>query len=167
MVTFVCQAVMPYVLGRALDEGLIEGFGSTLLGWAAVMLGIGVLQVGAAALGHRYDIENWLRAAFNTSQLVGDTVARSGHTITDELPTGEVVSAVASDALRVGEVYAITARFAGSLMAYAVVAGIMLSTSLQLGLVVVLGLPVVAGILAFLVKPLQQRQAAQREASGG
>ncbi|MFD6165536.1 ABC transporter ATP-binding protein [Oerskovia sp. NPDC060287] len=166
MVTFGCQAVMPYVLGRALDEGLTEGFGAVLLGWAAVMLGIGVVQVAAAAVGHRFDIENWLRAAFTTSQLVGDTVARSGHTITDELPTGEVVSAVASDALRVGEVYAIAARFAGSLMAYAVVAGIMLSTSFQLGLVVVLGLPVVAGILAFLVKPLQQRQAAQREASG-
>ncbi|WP_265520701.1 ABC transporter ATP-binding protein [Oerskovia flava] len=166
VVTFVCQAVMPYVLGQALDEGLADGFGRTLLGWAAVMLGIGLVQVAASAVGHRYDVENWLRSAFTTSQLVGDTVARSGDNITEELPTGEVVSAVASDALRVGEVYAIAARFAGSLVAYAVVAGIMLSTSLQLGLVVVLGLPAVAGVLAFLVKPLQQRQAAQREASG-
>jgi len=46
------------------------------------------------------------------------------------------------------------------------VAVLMLRVSVPLGLVVLLGLPTVAAALGLLVKPLQRRQSAQREASG-
>ncbi len=166
LITFGCQALTPYLVGRALDEGLTDGFGSALWGWAGLMAAVGAVLIFASAMGHRLDVENWLRSAFTTSQLVGDTVSRSGDAITAELPTGEVVSAVASDALRIGEIFAIAARFMGSVLAYAIVAVIMLRTSTTLGIVVALGLPAVAGVLGLMVKPLQQRQTAQREASG-
>ncbi|PFG33943.1 ABC transporter ATP-binding protein [Sanguibacter antarcticus] len=166
ILTFLSQAVTPFVLGHALDEGLEKGLGRTLLLWALVMLGAGVVQVVAGAFGHRFDVENWLRAAFSTSQLVGDTISRSGDAITEDLATGEVVSTVATDAMRLGELFFNAARLIGSLVAYVGVAVLMLVTSPSLGIVVVVGLPVVAAILGLLVKPLQSRQSAQREASG-
>jgi ABC-type multidrug transport system fused ATPase/permease subunit len=166
IVVFACQALLPALTGRAIDDGLTHGFGPDLWRAAGLMGALGVASAAASAVGHRYDIANWLRAAFTSSQLVGQTVSRSGHAITAELPTGEVVSAVANDALRIGEVYATAARFVGSLVAYAVVAVFMLRLSLSLGLVVVIGLPTVAVALGLLVKPLQRRQRAQREASG-
>ncbi|UCN15714.1 ABC transporter ATP-binding protein/permease [Cellulomonas iranensis] len=166
VVQFACQAFLPYLTGRAIDDGLADGFGPALLQAAGLLLTLGLVSAAASAVGHRYDVANWLRAAFTTSQLVGRTAARSGDAITAELPTGEVVSAVANDALRVGEVYASLARFVGSVVAYAAVAVLMLQVSVQLGLVVLLGLPAVAGVLALLVRPLQRRQTAQREASG-
>ena len=46
------------------------------------------------------------------------------------------------------------AHFLGSLVAYGIVAVLMLRVSVPLGLVVVLGLPTVAAILGLLVKPL-------------
>ncbi|WP_421734660.1 ABC transporter ATP-binding protein [Cellulomonas sp.] len=163
---FACQAFTPYVVGRAIDDGLASGFGPDLWRACGTLLALGAVIITASAIGHRYDVNNWLRAAFTSSQLVGRTVARSGHTITKELPTGEVVSAVANDALRIGEVFAMAAHFLGSLVAYGIVAALMLRVSVPLGLVVVLGLPTVAAILGLLVKPLSRRQAAQREASG-
>ncbi len=166
LANFACQAFQPYMLGRALDEGLAEGFGPELWRWAGLLLALGLGIVVTGVTQHRFDIANWLRSALTTSQLVGDVTARSGDAITEELPTGEVVSTVASDAMRVGQLFSMMGQFLGALGAYVVVAVIMLSTSLQLGLVVVLGLPVVAAVLALLVKPLQQRQAAQREAQG-
>ncbi|MDC7120644.1 ABC transporter ATP-binding protein/permease [Cellulomonas fimi] len=166
IVLFACQALLPYLTGRAIDGGLEHGFGPDLWRAAGALGALGVVSAGAGAIGHRFDVQNWLRAAFTSSQLVGRTVARSGHAITAELPTGEVVSAVANDALRVGEVYAIAARFIGSLVAYGVAAVLMLRVSVTLGLVVLLGLPTVAAALGLLVKPLQKRQIAQREASG-
>lgn len=166
ILTFLSQAITPYVLGQALDEGLEKGLGSTLLLWALVMLGAGVVQVVAGAFGHRFDVENWLRAAFSTSQLVGNKISRSGDAITKDLATGEVVATVATDAMRLGELYFNAARLIGSIVAYVAVAILMLVTSPSLGIVVVVGLPVVAAILGLLVKPLQSRQAAQREASG-
>ncbi|MBO0920589.1 ABC transporter ATP-binding protein [Cellulomonas sp. zg-ZUI222] len=166
VVQFACQAFLPYLTGRAIDDGLEQGFGPDLLSAAGALLALGVLSAAASAVGHRFDVANWLRAAFTTSQLVGRSTARTGHAVTAELPTGEVVSAVANDALRVGDLFAVTARFIGSLTAYAAVAVLMLQVSVPLGLVVVLGLPTVAAVLGLLVKPLQRRQSAQREASG-
>lgn len=166
VVQFACQALLPHLTGRAIDGGLTHGFGPDLLRAAGALLMLGIVSGAAGAIGHRFDIANWLRAAFTTSQLVGRTSARSGHAITAELPTGEVVSAVANDALRVGEVFAVLPRFIGSLTAYAAVAVLMLQVSVPLGLVVVLGLPTVAAALGLLVTPLQSRQTAQREASG-
>lgn len=166
VVMFACQAFLPYLTGRAIDDGLEQGFGPELFRAAGMLLVLGLVSAAASAVGHRYDVANWLRAAFTTSQLVGRTTARSGAAITAELPTGEVVSAVANDALRVGEVYAQLARFVGSLVAYGAVAVLMLQVSVPLGVVVLVGLPTVALALGLLVRPLQRRQVAQREASG-
>lgn len=164
--TFAAQAVMPYALGAALDSGLESGIDRTLLGWAGLMGVAAAVQIVAALFGHRLDVENWLRAAFSTSELIGNKITSSGDAISEELPTGEVVATVATDALRMGEIFASASRFFGSVVAYVAVAAIMLSMSLQLGLVVALGLPAVAGVLALLVKPLQSRQREQRETQG-
>ena len=166
VVTFLAQAVTPYAMGHALDEGLELGLSRELLTWAGLMLAAGIVQVVASGFGHRYDVENWLRAAFSVSQLVGDKVSRSGDAVTENIPTGEVVATVASDSGRIGEFFFNAARFIGSVVAYIAVAILMLSTSLTLGIIVAVGLPAVAAILGLLVKPLQARQTAQREASG-
>ena len=164
--TMVSQALTPLFIGRALDDGLTHGFGSELLGWCLVMLLNGAVMVVGGAFSHRFDMQNWFRASFSFSQMVGYKASRTGHRITQKLPTGEVVSAVANDALRIGDVFAMAGRFVGGVLAYVTVAVIMCTQSLRLGLVVVVGLPVVAGIMALLVKPLQARQATQREAQG-
>nr|WP_194719912.1 ABC transporter ATP-binding protein [Cellulosimicrobium arenosum] len=166
LLNFAGQAVQPYLLGRVLDDGLADGFGPELWRWVGLLLAAAAVIVVSGVVGHRFDIANWLRSALTTSQLVGDVTASSGDAITEELPTGEVVSTVASDAMRVGQLFAMLGQFLGALGAYLVVVVLMLSTWLPLGLVVALGLPAVAGVLAFLVKPLQQRQSAQREAQG-
>ncbi len=166
VVVFACQALLPWLTGRAVDGGLAHGFGRELFQAVGALAALGTVSAAASALGHRFDVTCWMRAAFTSAELVGRTAARSGHAITAELPTGEVVSAVANDSLRIGEMFANASRFVGSLVAYAVVAVLMLRVSVPLGVVVLLGLPTVAAVLGLLVKPLQRKQAAQREASG-
>ncbi|QAY64495.1 ABC transporter ATP-binding protein [Xylanimonas allomyrinae] len=166
VVTFAAQAVQPFLLGRVVDSAVAGGLDAATWRWAVLLLAVGVVMAGVSVVGHRFDVRNWMQAAFRSSQLVSRTVSRSGHAISAELPTGEVVAAVANDTFRIGELYAMSAQFLGSLVAYAVTTALMLSASVQLGVVVALGLPVVAAVLAFLVKPLQRRQTAQREATG-
>jgi ABC-type multidrug transport system fused ATPase/permease subunit len=83
-----------------------------------------------------------------------------------KLATGEVVSTVASDAIRLGDVYDVTARFIGSIVAYAVVTVLLLRSSVTLGVVVAVGVPALVSLLALVIRPLQKAQAAQREAAG-
>lgn len=162
----ICQAALPYVLGRAVDDGLEHGLTWPLLRWCLVLLGVGAVTVVAGSVGHRFDVQNWLRASLNASQMVGHHVTRTGSAITKELPTGEVVATVASDALRLGEVFAHSARFLGGVVTYVVVGFVLMGSSVPLGVAVLVGLPLVAAILGLLVKPLQAKQARQREESG-
>ena len=160
------QAALPYLLGRTVDHGLDSGLSEALLTSAALLLGVGLVGAVANVVGHRIDVQNWLHAAFRTSQLLGYHVSRTGDAVTEKLPTGEVVATVASDSLRLGEVYYISARFIGGMVAYVVVAFLLLDSSVTLGVAVLVGLPVVASALALVVRPLQRRQAAQRAAQG-
>jgi len=68
--------------------------------------------------------------------------------------------------MRLGGAYDVSARFAGAIASYAVIAVVLLRISTNLGLLVLVGVPLLTAALAFLVKPLQRRQAAQREQSG-
>ena len=165
-VSVVGQAALPYLLGRTVDNGLDSGLSEALLTSAGLLLGVGLVGAAANVVGHRIDVQNWLHAAFRTSQLLGYHVSRTGDAVTEKLPTGEVVATVASDSLRLGEVYYISARFIGGVIAYVIVAFLLLGSSVTLGVAVLVGLPVVASALALVVRPLQRRQAAQRAAQG-
>jgi ABC-type multidrug transport system fused ATPase/permease subunit len=165
-VAFVASAVMPFLLGRVVDSGLDQGLSRPLWTGCLLLLGAGSVGVLANVVEHRRSVESWIRAAFRSSQLLGYKVTRTGDAITEKLPTGEVVSTVASDSLRVGEVFWIVPRFIGAVVAYVVVAGLLLSSSVTLGIAVLVGLPAVAGVLSLVVRPLARRQDAQRAASG-
>jgi ABC-type multidrug transport system fused ATPase/permease subunit len=165
-VWMLAQALVPWALGRAVDAGVDAGSAAALVAWSGVLLGLAAVQAVAGVVRHRLSVSNWVQAALTASRLVGHHVTRVGAAMPTRLPTGEVVSTVASDAVRLGDAYDITARFAGSVVAYAAVAVLLLRASVPLGLVVLLGVPLVAGLLALVVRPLQRRQLAQRELAG-
>lgn len=166
IVWMLAQALLPWVLGRAVDEGLATGDNRALLGWAAVLLGLGIVQAVAGTLRHRVAVSNWLQSGFRMIQVVAHHAALTGPAIRARLTTGEVVATVSNDALRAGGAFDITARLAGAIASYVVVAAVLLSTSTLLGLVVLLGVPVLVASLSFVIRPLQARQREQREQVG-
>ena len=68
--------------------------------------------------------------------------------------------------MRAGGAFDITARLAGAIVSYFVVAIILLSASVTLGLVVLIGVPILVLLMGFVIKPLQARQAVQRDEVG-
>ena len=166
VVWMVTQALFPAAMSRAIDQGIVEGQADQLLLWCGVLVGLGVVSALAGAWRHWFAVTNWLRAAFRSIQLVGWHSADVGEALTRQTPTGDVVAVVASDAMRLGGLYDVFARMVGAIVSYVVVAVILLNTSHTLGLVVLIGLPVLVALLAFIVRPLQKRQAHQREESG-
>ena len=99
-------------------------------------------------------------------QVVAHHAARGGPAVRAKLTTGEVVATVSNDAMRAGGAFDITARLAGAIASYFVVAIILLSSSSVLGLVVLVGVPVLVLSLSFVIRPLQARQREQREQVG-
>ena len=162
----VAQALMPFAIGQAIEGGIVEGSNRALAAWTIVLLALGAVQAAAGIMRHRYAVFNWLQASFRLAQVVSHHSARSGPAVRGRLSTGEVVATVSNDAMRAGGAFDITARLSGALVAYIVVAFILLSSSVVLGLVVLIGVPILVLLLGLVIKPLQARQRHQRDEVG-
>ncbi|MDN4597876.1 ABC transporter ATP-binding protein [Leifsonia virtsii] len=166
VIWMLCQAVWPYLLGRAVDEG-VSGDSARLWVWCGALLGVAVVQAVTGMLRHRMAVSNWLRSSLGVARLIGYHSAETGPAITATTSSGEIVATVSTDSLRLGAMYEVSARLCGGVVAFVVVSIIMLNASLPLGLAVVIGVPAVAALLALLLRPLRSRQAVWREESGG
>ncbi len=166
VVWMVAQALMPFAIGRAIQDGIVDDDSQALALWAGILLGLGAVQATAGVMRHRAAVSNWLQASFRLVQVVGHHAARSGPAVRAEHSTGEVVATVSNDAMRAGGAFDITARLSGAIVAYFVVAVILLSASVVLGLIVLLGVPILALTLGAVIRPLQARQREQREEVG-
>ena len=166
VVWMVAQALVPAAIGRGLQEGVAQGDLPAATRWSLVVLGLALVQAVFGVMRHRMAVDNWLRASFRAMQLLGRHSSLVGVAIRRRLPTGEVVSAATNDALHIGSAFDVSARLAGAVVSYVVVAVILLDTSVQLGLVVLLGVPAMVLVLGPLLRPLQRRQHVQREVAG-
>ncbi len=115
---------------------------------------------------HRFAVTNWLIAAYRTVQLVTRQTVRLGGTLTRKVSTGEVVAIGTSDLSHLGQLMDVSARFAGAIVSFILVSVILLQTSVTLGLVVLIGVPLLMLGVAPLLGPLQRRAAHQRHLMG-
>src|SRR3954451_399335 len=161
-----CQAVMPAVIGRAIDRGVADKDGSALLTYAGLMLAIGLVQAVTGIMRHRFAVTNWLTAAYRTVQLVGRQAVHLGGTLPRKVSTGEVVAIGTNDLSQLGQVMGVSARFAGAVVSFLLVAVILLTKSLTLGLVVLVGVPALMLLIGPLLRPLNGRTAHQRHLMG-
>ena len=159
------QALTPVAIGRGINAiGNRHHDGLWL--WSGVVLGLGVILAVSGIIRHRFAVTNWMVASFRTIQLLGEHLADTATPVTSVIPTGDVVNTMASDATRIGGAYDVIARFAGAIVSYIVVAIIMLQTSVSLGLIVLIGVPLLVVGISPLIKPLQRRQMAVRDQAG-
>ncbi|QXJ24484.1 ABC transporter ATP-binding protein [Actinomadura graeca] len=160
------QALMPAAIGRAIGDGVVARDEGALLAWSGVLLGLGVLTAVTGVVRHRYAVFNWLSAAYRTVQLVTRQATRLGGTLPKRLSAGEVVSIGLSDVAHIGDALDIVARGAGAVVAIVVVAGILLTASPPLGLIVLLGVPLILLAAAPLLRPYRDRELEHRELVG-
>ena len=160
------QALLWAAVGAAIDHGVAGHNQFELWKWVAVVVALGIAQALCGAMRHQLAVTNWMHAAYRTVQLIGRHVTTTGTALTDTIPAGDIVNTVAADAMRIGGAFDVVARFIGAIVAWVVVSFILLTTSLQLGLIVLIGVPVLASLTTPLMKPLHATQAAQREAAG-
>ncbi|HET6625637.1 MAG TPA: ABC transporter ATP-binding protein [Nocardioidaceae bacterium] len=166
IVWMTAQAFMPALIGLAIDRGIAAKDTGALIRWALAMLGVGLLQAAAGIFRHRFAVTNWLTAAYRTVQLIARQATHLGATLPKRVATGEVVAIGSNDLAHLGNAMEITGRAAGAIVSFLVVATILLRTSTTLGLVVLVGVPVLLLAVGPLLRPLQRRSLAQREMMG-
>ena len=114
---------------------------------------------------HRFAVTNWLTAAYRVVQLVGRQAAGSAAPCPEGLHRrgGRIGT---SDLSHIGQVMEVTARFAGAIVSFP--GGDHPAQHLgTLGLVVLVGVPLLMLLVGPLLRPLQERSATQRHLMGG
>ncbi|EJN85303.1 ABC transporter ATP-binding protein [Actinomyces naeslundii] len=160
----IIQAIVPAFLGQALDAGIENGLNARIWGIGALLLVLFVVYAVGDTMLSYFGVQAWMRTAFDVDRLVGRQVSATGADLSRQVSTGEVATIIASDADYLGKLIQHLPALLGAAASFIVVAVLMLRTSVSLGLVVILGMPLVAAIVTLVIRPLQKRQAVQREA---
>jgi ABC-type multidrug transport system fused ATPase/permease subunit len=137
-------AVPPWVLSRAVDEGLVAGDPAALIGWALVLLAVSVLNALLAIGRHRTMTKIRMDASFRSVRATVWHTSRLGASLARRVSAGEVVTVGIADVYTVAQALTVTGPGVGAVVAYAVVAVVLFTISPLLAAVVLAGVPLVA-----------------------
>src|SRR3954447_5628673 len=152
----------PLLFGKAVDDGIIPHSTSGTLYWASLLLLVTIIGAVFGIVLHTLVVRTWLIGLYGTMKMVTRKVVQMGHVLPRRTPTGEVLSVASSDSDEFGGLTEIVSRAASQLVAYLVVAFIVLSTSPELGVLILLAAPVLVAAAMPLLRPLQARQQIER-----
>lgn len=156
------SALTPWIVGHAIDDGIEAGDPASLAGWIGLLFGITLVAAITGAMGHTIVVRSWLVAIYGTALLVARKGLQLGHILPRRTPTGEVLAIAENDGDQFGAFLEITTRVIGNLVAYALVATIVLATSVKLGVVMLLVTPFLVLTTAPLMRPLTRAQGRER-----
>ncbi|MGA4951630.1 ABC transporter ATP-binding protein [Streptomyces lydicamycinicus] len=157
----------PYALSRAIDEGLVPGRMPVLLGWVAVLFGVGVANAWLAVMRHRTMTRIRMDATFRTVRVIVAHTLRLGAALPHKVTAGEVVTIGIGDVGVISQTLTMTGPGVGGVLAYGVVAVLLLTVSPLLAGVVLLGVPLLALLVGPLLGRLQGAESRYRERQSG
>ncbi|MGH3981787.1 MAG: ABC transporter transmembrane domain-containing protein, partial [Pseudonocardiaceae bacterium] len=157
------EALVPVLVGVIIDRAIATGDAAALAGWLVVLAAL----FTALTMGFRFGARLTARATEHAGLDLRVTMTRRvldprGGTGTGRLP-GELLSIATADVSRVARINEAVARAVVAASGLTVAAVVLLSASVQLGLVVLVGLPPVLIALNLLTGPLERRSTAEQE----
>ncbi|WP_460917065.1 ABC transporter ATP-binding protein [Plantactinospora veratri] len=159
-------SLRPYLVSRAIDDGLRTGDTGALLFWAAtiVVAGFGLAQLGI----QRHRTMTFIRedASARSAAVLLRQLSRIGAVLPRKLAAGEVATVGGSDITNTSHVLTLTGPGVGAVLAYTVVAVILWSISPRLALCVLLGVPAVAVLIGPLLRRLDRAESVYRQRQG-
>ncbi|WP_329587820.1 ABC transporter ATP-binding protein/permease [Kitasatospora sp. NBC_01250] len=165
--TWMCSLMLPpYLISRAIDEGLQRHDSGALARWVALLVGVGIVNAWLGRIRHRTMTMIRMETAFETTRAVVARAAVLGATLGRRVSVGEVVTIGAGDVGEIGQALTVTGLGLGSVIAYVGVAVLLLSVSPVLAAVVLLGVPVLALIIGPLLGRLQKAESVYRGQQG-
>ena len=156
------QVLGPWLVGRAIDDGIVGGDGGLFLQWVLVLLAITVVGGLSGTVYHTVIVREWLVALYGTTKLVTRKTLQLGHVLPRRTPTGEVLSVSGSDSDQFGGFIEIVTRAFSELVAFLCVAVIVISISPSMGALVLVSAPLLVLCGLPLLRPMQRWQGIER-----
>ncbi|WP_133853902.1 ABC transporter ATP-binding protein [Labedaea rhizosphaerae] len=165
-VWMVLLMVPPYLVSRAIDDGVRARDTGALLGWAGAVLGAGVTLAVLGTLRHRTMTMVRTDGLYRTVRVLTRRVVELGPALPRQVAAGEVVAIGSADIMTISHVLTVFGPGVGAVFGYTAVAVALLGISPLLAAVVLLGVPLLVVSIGPLLRRLQQADARYRGLQG-
>jgi len=165
-VWMVLLAATPYAMSRAVDDGLGAGDMGALVLWTGALFVVNGVNSWLSIMRHRTMTRVRMDANFRTVKVVVGQTVRLGASLERRAGAGEVVTIGVGDVQMIAQSLTAVGPGIGAVVAYGVVAGLLLSVSPLLAVVVLLGVPVIGLAVGPLAGRLQGTETEYRERQG-
>ncbi|MEC4020498.1 ABC transporter ATP-binding protein [Streptomyces sp. H27-D2] len=155
----------PLAVGIAV-QAVVDRSGGRLALAGGLMLVLGSLSALGDSLLHRAAVTNWITASARLQQLLARKAAGLGATLTRRVAAGEVTAVSTGDVEKIGWFIEAMSRFAAAAITTVAVCVTLAFYQPLLGLVVALGVPVLALAVLPLLPPATRRADVQRAKAG-
>ncbi|MCF1595040.1 ABC transporter transmembrane domain-containing protein [Streptomyces muensis] len=162
---FLSVSALPFCVGVAV-QAVVDRSGAQL----ALAGGLLILCCIGNALGdtflHRTAVTNWITAAARVQQVLARKASQLGSALTRRVAAGEVVAVSTGDVEKIGWFVEAWSRFTAAAVTLVVVCVGLVVYQPALGVIVAVGLPVLALAVLPLLPPATRRADLQREKAG-
>jgi ABC-type multidrug transport system fused ATPase/permease subunit len=158
--------IPPWLLSKAVDEGLLTGDFGRLVEWVAALVVVGALTAYLSIMRHRTMTRVRMDGAFRTVTAVVRHATVLGATLPRRVTSGEVVTIGINDVGTVALALTMAGPGFGSLVAYLIVAVLLFTISPLIAIIVLAGVPTLAGVVSPLLKRLNHTGTAYRRQQG-
>lgn len=158
-------AALPLGVGLAV-QAVVDGSAGRLVYTTGLLLVLGMIIALGDTMVHRATITNWTTAAARIQQLLSRKTAELGSLLTRRVAAGEVVAISTADAEKLGWFVEALSRFAAAAIALVAIGTGLILYQPDLGIIVAIGLPVLALAVLPLLPVATRRADHQREKAG-
>ncbi|MEW1747642.1 ABC transporter ATP-binding protein [Streptomyces angustmyceticus] len=158
-------AASPVPVGLAVQAVVDRDAGRLLLAGGLVMALGALIALGGMML-HRAAVTNWITAVARMQQLLARKTTELGSAMTRRVAAGEIVAVSTGDLEKIGWFVEALSRFAAAAVAAAGVSVALVLYRPELGVLVAVGVPVMALAVLPLLPHATRRADAQREKAG-
>ncbi|MGW3319501.1 ABC transporter ATP-binding protein [Streptomyces fungicidicus] len=162
---FASVASLPFCVGVAVQAAVDRSGGRLALAGGLLALACAGNAIGETFL-HRAAITNWITAAARVQQLLARKAATLGSALTRRVAAGEVVAVSTGDVEKIGWFVEALSRFTAAAVTIVLVCVGLVVYEPDLGVVVAVGLPVLAVAVLPLLPRATRRADTQREKAG-
>ncbi|MEU7177398.1 MULTISPECIES: ABC transporter transmembrane domain-containing protein [Streptomyces] len=158
-------ASFPVPVGIAV-QAVVDRGGSRLALAGGLMALLGVLVTVGDTMLHRSAITNWITSVARVQQLLARKTTELGSAMTRRVAAGEIVAVSTGDLEKIGWFVEAISRFGAAALTSVGVCVALLVYQPALGVVVAIGVPVLALAVLPMLPPATRRADAQREKAG-
>ncbi|NEC88428.1 ABC transporter ATP-binding protein [Streptomyces sp. SID12501] len=165
LVHFVAVSGLPFGVGFAV-QAVVDRSGQRLALAGGLMVLCGVAIALGDSMLHRAAVTNWITAAARVQQLLARRTAQLGSALTRRVAAGEIVAVSTGDVEKIGWFVEAFSRFTAAALTVVLVCVGLYVYQPALGIVVAVGIPVLALAVLPLLPRATRRADFQREKAG-